>query len=75
MKTFNCPHCQQPISPQAKSCPGCGHPIRLNANRKSYIYIIIALIVGGWIIYTAFQKMHAGSEAADKSLNMLLQEK
>jgi hypothetical protein len=27
MKLMNCPACGLQISPQAKSCPGCGHPV------------------------------------------------
>lgn len=28
MKLTNCPACQQQVSPKAKGCPSCGHPIR-----------------------------------------------
>lgn len=36
MKLINCPACGLQISPQAASCPGCGHPVALALNQIQY---------------------------------------
>ncbi|MYL32565.1 zinc-ribbon domain-containing protein [Pontibacillus yanchengensis] len=28
MSLMNCPACDNQVSPQAKSCPKCGHPLK-----------------------------------------------
>lgn len=71
MKLISCPACERVISAQAEICPGCGQPIRLHANRKSLLYLIIAMVVGGWMIYSALQKMAESRARADQSAEML----
>jgi hypothetical protein len=50
----NCPACARPISTEAASCPGCGHPFRepLSPYAASATVVIhaIVLCVVGWII-------------------------
>jgi len=50
----NCPACARPISTEAASCPGCGHPFReplspYAASATVVIYAIILCVVG-WIV-------------------------
>lgn len=46
MALIKCPECGKEISDAAKSCPNCGHPVKIgNGNKKSIITILSILVV------------------------------
>lgn len=45
-----CKSCQAPVSPQAKACPNCGHPILLDPVISSFL---VAFFVGPLLLIWA----------------------
>ncbi len=75
MKLINCPACGLQISPQAASCPTCGHPILAGRNREAFaVKLIVVLVLGGLLLYGIIRSVkqlvdnNAAADAAVKEI-------
>jgi len=44
MQLTKCPLCQQQVSPRAKACPACGHPINATPSGVQLFFAIVFLV-------------------------------
>ena len=48
-----CKYCSEPLSPQAKNCPKCGHPQGWAAQRMSITWghLLVSLAISGVVVF------------------------